>query len=141
MAIGLVSSATPEPPTIKVLVLDALNGKPQANVQVWYLCNEIPHATNTYAVTDVAGTAQVPYTCHAGKELELDAVLQGNKEGCGGGVSATLEQIESSGVISNPSSDGGIWCPTKISKELKPVPGQVVLFVKKPTWWQAHVAG
>jgi len=44
------------------------------------------------------------------------------------------------GVISKPTADGGIWCPAKVSKKLKPIPGQVIIFVKKPTWWQKHVA-
>jgi hypothetical protein len=141
MAIGIVSWATPDTPTVKVLVLDALNGEPEANVHIFYLCDEIPHATNTYSATDATGIALVPYTCHAGIKLELSAVPQGRKEGCGGGVGATLAEIESTGVISDPTSAGGIWCPTKVSQKLQPMPGQVVLFVKKPTWYQAHVAG
>jgi len=37
--------------------------------------------------------------------------------------------------------DGNIWCPRQISRKLKPVPGHVTTFLKKPTWWQSHVAG
>jgi len=136
-----VSDHPSETPRVRVLVLDALDGKPQAGVHVWYLCNEIPHGTNTYVVTDKAGTADVPFYCSPGNKIELDAVPKIGKEGCGGGVAATLQEIESHGVISAPDSAGGIWCPTKISRKLTPVPGQVTLFVKKPTWWQAHVAG
>jgi hypothetical protein len=141
MTIWVIPLAMQDTPAVKVLVLDALNGKPQVGAQVYYLCDEIPHETHAYAVTDSAGMAQVPYMCDAGKKRELDAIPQGNKEGCGSGASATLDEIEFVGVISNPSSAGGVWCPTKVSKKLKAVPGQVVLFVKKPTWWQAHVAG
>ena len=36
---------------------------------------------------------------------------------------------------------GGIWCPARVSKTLKSVPGQITVFVKKPTWWQSHGAG
>jgi hypothetical protein len=127
--------------SFKVLVLDALDGKPQAGVTVFYLCDEIPHAINTSVITDKAGIAEVPYSCASGSRIELSAVPADHKEGCGGGVSATMEDIESAGVINRPDSDGGIWCPTKISRKVTPVPGQVTLFVKKPSWWQSHVAG
>jgi hypothetical protein len=63
------------------------------------------------------------------------------KTQCGGVEPLTLQQISSTGNLSNPSSDGNIWCPTKISQKLKPVPGQVTIFIKKPTWYQVHVAG
>jgi hypothetical protein len=52
-----------------------------------------------------------------------------------------LNDVVSAGFLSKPDAAGGIWCPTKISRTLKPVPGQVIMFVKKPTWWQSHVAG
>lgn len=128
-------------PRVRVLVLDALDGKPQAGVHVYYLCDEIPHSTNSYEVTDKTGTADVPFSCRPGNKIELDAVPKTGKEGCGGGVAGTLQEIKSVGVISEPDSAGGIRSPTKISRKLTPVPGQVILFVKKPTWWQSHVAG
>ena len=127
--------------SFRVLVLDALSGKPQANVTIPYLCDEIPHSITTKATTDAKGVAVVPYTCKPGNKIELDAVPKIGKEGCGGGVKATLEEIMSNGIVAHPDSDGGIWCPTKISRKLTPVPGQVMLFVKKPTWWQSHIAG
>jgi hypothetical protein len=127
--------------SFEVLVLDALNGKPQANVTIPYLCDEIPHSLTTGATTDAKGVAVVPYTCKPGNKIEVDAVPKIGKEGCGGGVEATLEEIVSTGIVAHPDSDGGIWCPTKISRKLTPVPGQVILCVKKPTWWQSHVAG
>jgi hypothetical protein len=129
--------------TFSVLVLDALDGKPQGGVTVSYLCDEIPHSTNSKAMTNAAGIAEVPYTCKPGNKIELWAIppASNHKEGCGGGVAATLDQIKLRGVVSHPDSDGGIWCPTKISRRLTPVPGQVTLFVKKPTWYQSHVAG
>jgi hypothetical protein len=127
--------------SFKVLVLDALDGKPQPGVTVFYLCDEIPHSTNTSVVTDKTGVAEVPYSCTSGRRIELSAVPTTRKEGCGGGVSASITDIESAGVNNRPDSDGGIWCPTKISRKVPQVPGQVTLFVKKPTWWQSHVAG
>jgi hypothetical protein len=127
--------------TIRVLVLDALDGKAQAEVSVGYLCDEIPHTTN-YAITNNNGIAEVPYSCQPGRKIELWAVPKTPKrEGCGSGAASTLEEIKAVGVISKPDSDGGIWCPTKVSRTLTAVPGQVTLFVKKPTWWQSHVAG
>jgi hypothetical protein len=127
--------------SFRVLVLDALSGKPQANVTIPYLCDEIPHSTTTKATTEANGVAVVPYTCKLGNKIILDAIPKIGKEGCGGGVGATLEEIMSNGIVAHPDSDGGIWCPTKISRKLTPVPGQVILFVKKPTWWQSHIAG
>jgi hypothetical protein len=124
-----------------VLVLDALSGKPQANVTVPYLCDEIPHSITTKAMTDAHGVAVVPYACKPGNKIEVDSVPMIGKEGCGSGAKATLEEIMSNGIVARPDADGGIWCPTKISRKLTPVPGQVILFVKKPTWWQSHIAG
>jgi hypothetical protein len=141
IVVGALGSAVAHSQEFKVLVLDALDGKPQTGVTVPYLCDEIPHSTTTHATTDAMGIAVVPYTCKSGNKIELGAVPKIGKEGCGGGVAATLEEIESRGVVSQPDSAGGIWCPTEISRKLTPVPGQVNLFVKKPTWWQAHVAG
>jgi hypothetical protein len=141
IVIGTLQSPVADSPHVKVLVLDALDGKPQAGVIVPYLCDEIPHSTTTQTTTDAAGIAVVPYTCKAGNKIELWAVPTNLKEGCGGGVAATAEEIALTGVISRPDSAGGIWCPTKISRRLTPVPEQVTLFVKKPTWWQSHIAG
>ena len=138
----LSGSHSTDPPRIRVLVLDALDGKPQADVDVLYLCDEIPHSLHNFEPTDNTGIAKIPFSCQSGNRIELDAVPKNaKKEGCGGGVAATLSEIESVGIISKPDSAGGIWCPTKISRKLEAVPGQVTLFVKKPTWWQSHVAG
>lgn len=141
MFIGIVSAETSSAQSIKVVVLDALDGKPQPDVRVYYLCDEIPHSVDTYVVTDVTGIAEVHYPCHPGVKIELSAVPKSKKEGCGGGVEAAIGDIESTGLISSPDSAGGIWCPTKVSRRLKPNPGRVTLFIKKPTWWQSHIAG
>jgi hypothetical protein len=141
----IVTSTANDVPRFRVLVLDALDGRPQAAMDVGFLCDEIPHQINLYVTTDKNGIAEVPYSCKSGSKIEVVAI--GNihkgthKEGCGGGIAATIEDINSRGVISKPDSDGSIWCPTKVSARLKPVPGQVTLFVKKPTSWQSHIAG
>lgn len=126
---------------IQVLVLDALNGKPQANVQVEYFCTR-PQHNSAYkkALTSNAGSAKFSNPCSAEEEIEISISPPDNKEQCGVGP-VTLKEILSVGVITHPDADGGIWCPTKVSRTLKPVPGQVVMFLKKPTWWQSHVAG
>ena len=145
MILAIFSPPVADSSTFSVLVLDALDGKPQPGVGVSYLCDEIPHSTNTEAITNAAGIAEVPYTCKPGIKIELAAIptvfASKHKEGCGGGVAATLEEIKLTGIVSHPDSAGGDWCPTKISRRLTPVPGQVTLFVKKPTWYQSHVAG
>lgn len=61
-------------PRVRVLVLDALDGKPQAGVNVDYLCGEIPHSTTAYEITDKTGTAEVPFSCRPGNKIELIAV-------------------------------------------------------------------
>jgi hypothetical protein len=40
-----------------------------------------------------------------------------------------FNDVVSVGFVSKPDSAGGIWCPTKVSRTLKPVPGQVIMFV------------
>jgi hypothetical protein len=60
------------------------------------------------------------------------------KEECGSVAVLTLKEILSVGVINPPDGAGQMVCPTKISKKLKPVPGQVILFIKKPSWMQSH---
>ena len=61
------------------------------------------------------------------------------KEECGGEVDTTFKEIVTVGVISPPDAAGEMQCPTKISRKLKPVPGQVIIFIKKPNWFQPHV--
>jgi len=129
--------------TIRVLVLDALNGKPQEGVKVNYFCqyryrNELPPKSVT---TNSEGFADVPYTCGVDAKIEIGVYAPLPKEQCGELGALTYDEISATGIVSNPSADGGIWCPKKISKKLKPVPGQLVIFVKKPTWHQSHIAG
>lgn len=134
---------------IKVLVLDALNGKPQPNVEIAYFCTGLPRktppnpaTTSPYrAITNSVGLALLTYPCGGGEQIEISVYPPDKKEQCGDDVKTSLKDVISMGFISNPSAAGGIWCPTKVSKTLKSVPGQITVFVKKPTWWQSHVAG
>jgi hypothetical protein len=130
---------------LKVLVLDALNGKPQVGVEVSFICTGKIPSTPSRSVKPVfsnsEGLAKITNICSNEEEIELSIFPPEPKEQCGGPISFTFRELSSVGIISKPDSDGGIWCPTKVSKKLKPVPGQVIVFVKKPTWWQSHVAG
>ena len=129
------------PGEVQVLVLDALNGKPQSEVKVEYFCTRPQHnSAHKYVVTNSQGIADISSPCNNEEDIDLSVYPRSKKEQCGVGP-ATLKEILSSGVVSNPSADGGIWCPTKVSKKLKAVPGQIIMFVKKPTWWQSHIAG
>lgn len=130
---------------LKIRVLDALNGKPQAGVQVHYICmGKIPPTPSRSVkpvFTNTEGLAEITNICSNEEEIELSVFAPAPKEQCGGTISFTFKELSSVGIVSKPDSDGGIWCPAKVSKKLKPVPGQVIVFVKKPTWWQSHVAG
>src|SRR5579862_2160714 len=129
-------------PTFQVLVLDALDGKPQVGVEVHYFCTGKPNRLPAGAVlTDQKGLADVPNLCRDGEDIELWTSTPKGKEQCGDLPPFTSNEITSNGIVSKPDAGGGIWCPAKVSKKLKPVPGQVIIFVKKPTWWQSHVAG
>jgi hypothetical protein len=126
----------------RVLVLDALDGTPQVGIEVHYFCEGKGWRASNVVTTNSNGVASVPDVCADSAPIEatLDDKSE-KKEECGGWGGETLKQILEFGVISNPSGAGGIWCPTRISKKLKPIPGQVTIFIKKPTWWQSHVAG
>jgi hypothetical protein len=130
---------------LKVLVLDALNGKPQVGVEVSFICTGKIPPTSSRSVkpvfTNTEGLAEITNICSNEEEIELTVFPPKPKEQCGETASFTFRELSSVGIVSKPDSDGGIWCPTKVSKKLKPVPGQVIVFVKKPTWWQSHVAG
>ena len=125
---------------LKVRVLDALDGKPQARVKVEYFCTGTGHTSNHQrSETDDQGTALVG-VCPDDEEIEITVYPGDKKEQCGVGPVRTKE-VQSLGVVTKPDSDGGIWCPTKVSRKLTPVPGEIIMFVKKPTWWQSHIAG
>ena len=129
-----------EAQSFKVLVLDAVSGKPQRNIQVHFYCRD---AMRNYAIeeddTDSEGAVIIPYTCK-GEDPSIVSFLTGlPKEQCGSSeVVATIKEIFSAGIISAPDAAGEMQCTTKISGKLKPVPGQVIIIVKKPSWWQSH---
>jgi hypothetical protein len=140
---SLVLTTRLEAQSVRVVVLDALSGKPQSQVKVEYFCsgnlkNDFPIR---WAFTDATGAVEIPFQCTGDKRLELFVIPADRKEQCGGDLVVGFDEIFSTGIISDPTADGGIWCPTRVSKKLKPLPGQVIMFVKKPTWWQSHVAG
>ncbi len=127
--------------SLNVLVLDALDGKPQPNVKVEYYCVGLPRNSGpNRAITNNEGFAKISNFCSDKQEIDISVYPPNKKEQCGVGP-ITLKEILSVGAVAQPDAAGGIWCPTKVSKSLKPVPGQVIIFVKKPTWWQSHVAG
>jgi hypothetical protein len=128
------------------VVRDALNGKPQAGVEVSYMCEGNPNKSilngpENSALTNNEGIADVSFSCREAGRVEIYVIAPNNKEECGSLRPLTLQEIKSTGFISDPTAAGNIWCPTKISRKMKPVPGEVLIFVKKPTWYQAHVAG
>jgi hypothetical protein len=126
---------------LRVLVLGASDAKPQANVNVEYFCTRPQHNSAHKTVrTDNKGVATISNPCSSEEEVEIALYPTDKKEQCGVG-SITLKEILSVGAVAKPDEAGGIWCPTKVSRAMKPVPGQIIMFVKKPTWWQSHFAG
>jgi hypothetical protein len=129
---------------LKVLVLDALDGKPQVNVKVESLCAGPPrNFGGKPAFTNDKGIATISHVCNEKQVIEIEVFPPNKKEQCGSDAKTNFSEVTSVGFLSDPSSEaiGGMWCPTKVSRTLKPVPGQVILFVKKPTWYQSHIAG
>lgn len=127
---------------LRVLVLDALDGKPQADVKVESLCVGFPrNSWGKPAFTNDKGIATVSYVCNDKQKIEISVYPPNKKEQCGDDVNTNFSDVTTAGFMSNPTAAGGIWCPANVSKNLKPVPGQITVFVKKPTWWQSHVAG
>jgi hypothetical protein len=127
---------------LKVLVLGALNGKPQAKVKVEAYCVGTPrNFWGKPAFTNDNGIATISYACNDNQKIQFLINPPGKKEQCGGSEELASQDIIIKGIVSNPDIYGSVYCPTKISKKLKPVPGEVIMFIKKPTWWQYHVAG
>jgi hypothetical protein len=124
---------------VKVLVLDALSGKPQSGVEVHYFCQSGAHnfLPEDSDITNSEGLAIVSYPCKEDQKIEF-SVTALPKEECGGLDTVTFKEISSVGIISAPDGEGQMQCPTKISRKLKPISGQVIIFVKKPSWWQSH---
>lgn len=128
---------------IKVLVLGALNGKPYGGIEIHYTCEDGgTWSPSQKTSTGTNGLAEVPFSCGSGVKFKVWTYIEGDElSECGEMEGQTLQKIFEVGFISDPRAAGGIWCPAKISRKMKPVPGEVILFVKKPTWWQSHIAG
>jgi hypothetical protein len=127
--------------TFKVRVLEALSGKPRSDMPISFFCEGRYKETMMDVVTDRDGFVAVPYGCKSGRiKIDVSIDKNGKVEGCGDLGPQSIEQIMEVGVISDPTAAGGIWCPARVSKKLKQVPGQVIVFVKKPTWWQKYAA-
>lgn len=129
---------------LRVLVLDALDGKPQANVKVQPLCaGPSGNSPQPASFTNTNGIALIRYACNEKQSIEISVFPPNKKDQCGADAKTNLRDATSDGLISDPSSTsiGGMSCPTRVSKKLKSVPGQITIFVKKPTWWQSHFAG
>ncbi len=127
---------------IKILVLDAVDGTPQSRVQVYYSCtNKLHNSPPKSEYTNLEGFAQISFSCGDDEKIELWLTAPDRKEPCGELPPLKFGEISSLGIVSKPDAAGGIRCPTKVSEKLKPLPGQVTMFIKKPTWWQSHVAG
>ena len=124
---------------VRVLVLDALSGKPQSGAEVHYFCQSGTHnfLPADSDITNSEGIAIVAYRCKEDQKIEF-FVTALPKEECGGLDTVTFKEISSVGIISAPDGEGQMQCPTKISRKLRPVPGQVIIFIKKPSWWQSH---
>jgi hypothetical protein len=138
---GTLQRSAASTQTFSVLVLDALSGEPQANVVVDYFCEGRGFAPQNKVTTGKNGLAVVPFLCDGEAKIELSLIASTNKEECGGLAPLSFAEILTQGAISKPDGAGNIWCPTKVSKKMQRVPGQVIMFIKKPTWWQSHVAG
>ncbi len=122
---------------VRVLVLDAVNGKPQRGAEVHYFCQS--ETRNVFPVdseiTNSDGIAIVSYPSKEKQKIVFDVTAL-PKEECGDLRPVTFDEISGVGIISWPDGKGEMQCPTKISRKLKPVPGQVIIFIKKPSFWQ-----
>lgn len=116
--------------TFKVLVLDALDGKPQSQVSVNYSCEGQGYKRDQEVKTVGDGSAEIPYRCKAGIRIEISLFPPENsnpaktKEECGTVEPMTIEQIVATGLISEPTGAGNIWCPDKQRRRLKAIPGK-----------------
>jgi hypothetical protein len=137
MLILLLASKALVAQDLRVLVLDAVSGKPQRGAKVHYFCQS--DTRNIFPVesdiTNSDGVAIVSYPCKENQKIVFDVTAL-PKEECGDLAPVTFNEILGIGIISPPDGEGEMQCPTKISRKLKPVPGQVIIFIKKPSFWQ-----
>lgn len=127
---AFASVAAGQTSSFKVLVLDALNGKPQSGINVRYFCEGLGWNSKDQVKTGSDGIAEVPYQCREGSEEFNVEVPGGAKAECGDVGTLKLSDIQSKGFISEPNRAGAyFWCPTMQRSKLKPIPGQVTVFV------------
>jgi hypothetical protein len=129
--VGIFASlAAGQTQSFKVLVLDALNGKPESGAIVRYFCVGLGWNSKDEVRTGMDGIAQVPYQCREGTEQFAVGVPGGVKGECGEVGSLKLSDILSTGIISEPErASDYFWCPTSQRSKFKPIPGQVTVFV------------
>ena len=81
-----------EAQSFKVLVLDAVSGKPQSNVQVHFSCQD---SRRNYSIeeddTDSEGVVIIPYTCKGEDPKIASFVTALPREECGGDVVAARD--------------------------------------------------
>lgn len=127
---AFASVAAGQTSSFKVLVLDALNGKPQSGFVVRYFCDGLGWNSKDEVKTGSDGIAEVPYQCQEGTEQFNVGVPGGAKAECGELGSLRLSDILNKGIISEPQGPGAyFWCPSMQRSKVKPVPGQVTVFV------------
>jgi 5-hydroxyisourate hydrolase-like protein (transthyretin family) len=97
---------------LNVLVLDALDGKPQANVEVEYFCAGPPrNSVPNRSITNNEGIAKISNFCNDKQKIEISVYPPNKKEQCGDDAVMTFNDVVSVGFLSKPDSAGGIWCP------------------------------
>ena len=114
-----------------------LERQAQSRVEVYYFCQSETHnfLPADSDITNSDGIAIVSYPCKDDQKIAFDVTAL-PKEECGELHAVTFKEISEIGIVSPPDGERGMHCPTKISRKLKPVPGQVIIFIKKASWWQ-----
>ena len=89
--------------SVRVLVLDALSGKPQSRVEVYYFCqrethNSLPADSD---ITNSDGIAIVSYPCKDDQKIAFDVTAL-PKEECGELHAVTFKEISEIGIVSPP---------------------------------------
>ena len=78
--------------SLNVLVLDALDAKPQANVKVESLCAGLPqNYRGKSAFTNDKGIATVSYSCNDKQVIEIEVFPPNMKEQCGDDVKCEFQ--------------------------------------------------
>jgi hypothetical protein len=90
---------------LQIRVLDALDGKPQANVEVEYFCTRTQHnSEHKSALTNNDGLAKISNPCSAEEEIAISIYPPNKKKQCGVGP-ITLKEVLSVGAVAKPDAD------------------------------------